>query len=133
MILTCERSMLLILLDFCVFILFVFILFLVCNVTCVPLGCPPLCAPTVFSGLTALVFPYGLLWVVRPCVPLRFSLDCPSLCAPKVFSGFSALVCPYGFLWVVRPCVPLQFFSNVCLFQGLTIVLIRSVIANISE
>jgi len=104
---------------------------------CVPLrfslGCPPFCAPTVFSGLPALVCPYGVLWIVRPCVPLRFSLGCPPLCALTVFSGLYALVCPYDFLWVVLPCVPLQFLSNVYLFQGLIIVLIRSVIANISE
>jgi hypothetical protein len=69
----------------------------------------PLFAPTVFSGLSALLCPYGFLWVVLSCVPLRFSLGCPFLCAPSVFSGLSFLVCPYGFLWVVLSCVPLRF------------------------
>jgi hypothetical protein len=35
-----------------------------------------------FSGLSTLVCPYGFLWIVHLCVPLRFSLDCPFLCAP---------------------------------------------------
>jgi hypothetical protein len=45
-----------------------------------------LCAYTVFSGLSTLVCPYGFLWVVLSCVPLRFSLDCPFLCAHTDFS-----------------------------------------------
>jgi hypothetical protein len=60
---------------------------------CVPLqfflDFPPFCAPTVFSGLSTFVCPYGFLWIVHSCVPLRFSLDCPFLCAPTVFSGLS--------------------------------------------
>jgi hypothetical protein len=107
------------------------------------LGSLPLCARTVFSGLSALVRPYGrkplghtgkdnpektvgahkkgqsrenrsgtqettivclycFLWIVRPFVPLRFSLDYLPLCAPTVFSGLSVLVYPYGFLWIFR-------------------------------
>jgi hypothetical protein len=46
------------------------------------LGCPFLCAPTVFSGLSTLVCPYCFIWFFHLCVPLRFSLDCPPLCAP---------------------------------------------------
>jgi hypothetical protein len=42
---------------------------------CVPirfsLGCPFFCAHTVFSGLSALVFPYGFIWVIRSFVPLN--------------------------------------------------------------
>jgi hypothetical protein len=38
---------------------------------CVPLlfslDCPPLCASTIFSGLSSLVCPYRFLWVVCPC------------------------------------------------------------------
>jgi hypothetical protein len=76
-----------------------------------------LCAPTVFSGLSFLVCPYGFLWIVHPFVPLRFSLDCPPLwapavfsglsffCAPAVFSGLSFFICPYSFLWIFRPCM----------------------------
>jgi hypothetical protein len=75
------------------------------------------CAPTVFSGFSALVCLYSCLWIVHLCVNLRFSLDCPPLCAlrfsldcpflcaPTVFSGLSALVCPYGFSWIVLSCV----------------------------
>jgi hypothetical protein len=85
-------------------------LWIVCP--CVPLqlslDCPPLCDPTVFSGLFTLVCPYGFsglsflvcpysfFWVVLSHVPQRFSLDCPPLCAPTVFSGLSAIVFPYG-------------------------------------
>jgi hypothetical protein len=47
---------------------------------------------TIFSGLSSLVCPYRFLWVVCPCVPVRFSLDCPFLCAPTVFSGLLTLV-----------------------------------------
>jgi hypothetical protein len=72
------------------------------------LGCPFLCAPTVFSGLSFHACPYGFFLVVLSCVPLRFSRGCPFLCAHTVFPGLSTLVCSYSFLWIVRPCVPIR-------------------------
>jgi hypothetical protein len=40
------------------------------------------CAPAVFSGLSFFMCPYSFLWIFRPCMPLRFSLDCSPLCVP---------------------------------------------------
>jgi hypothetical protein len=99
------------------------------------LDCPPLCAPTVFSGLSFLVCPYSFLWIVRPCVPLRFFLVCPFLrTTQRKPQGHTRVENPEKTvgahkggqsrenrrgtqerttqknpLWIVHLCVPLQF------------------------
>jgi hypothetical protein len=65
-------------------------------------------ARTVFSGLSALVCPYGFLWIVHPSVPLRFA-------------GLSFLVCHYGFVWVGLSCVPIRFSLRCPFLCALTV------------
>jgi hypothetical protein len=104
------------------------------------LDCSSSCVPTVFSGLSVLVYPCGFLCVVLSCVPLQFSLDCPRVDNPEKIArahkgGQSRENCkgtqerttqrkPQGytrtdnpektvgdFLWIVLPCVPSAVFS----------------------
>jgi hypothetical protein len=99
------------------------------------LDCPPLCAPTVFSGLSALLCPYSCLWIVHLCVTQGWKIqrkpkghtrnDNQEKTVGAHKGGQSKEnrrgtkerttqrkqpgVCPYGFLWIVLSCVALRF------------------------
>jgi hypothetical protein len=70
----------------CVFVLFVFVLCLVCPMLPVSLDCPFLIAPSIFSNVYLFVCLFVCLRAVS-CVP-----NVPSVC------GLSILDCPFGFL-----------------------------------
>ena len=131
----------------CVFVLFVFVLCIVCPMLPVSLDCPFLIAPSVFSNVylscVLCVQCCQCLWIVfvlcLVCLMLPVSLDCPFLIAPSVFSNvyLSCVLCIQccQCLWIifvlclVCPMLPVSLYclrpvfcvSNVASVSGLSI------------